>query len=440
MTPEARAVQEALDNDPEVQAGFRQIEAMRDSGVPFLLPGGQPSSGQMSIAAWYRDNLKPVIERVLAENELEMPHDWQPSIGMGDRRPGEMIRSDWWERNRDWAGPVIVGGVGAVGGLGAAGAFGGGGGAGAGAGAGVGAGTGAGTGGTLAATTPALVNTAPVIPSMVAPGAVAGGTGGALTSTMPLATDLAATTPAMTNTLPATVAPVGAAGPATRGIMDVIRDPNTREAIGDGLDVLGGMSEGMQQERADENLYARNADALRNSVYNTRQNAELRASENEEEAALNRARLEESGLLSRSELGMRAPNVRTRQSIIGSLLQEMQPVSFGNLGRVRPPSVSGGLTPAALNADARRTGSILQSQAIQALLDGSDVPDMVDVPNAPNFQDSIVEPPDLTPFQEPGAAETGLSWLGTGGSLMQSIMKNLRRQGSGNTTVGEPED
>lgn len=175
--------------------------------------------------------------------------------------------------------------------------------------------------------------------------------------------------------------------------------------------LLGRLGEGQAGERGAQNAANENADRARASMYGTQQSAASRAKEDEE-----------AGKVTRAQLGITAPSARTRQSILGSLLQNVQDVSFGDTGRVHVPTVSGGLRPSALNAAARASGGELQRQAIDALLSKSDIPESTD------FSGALLPPPTATPYTQPGTGESVLSGIGAAGNITEAILKSLRRQ------------
>jgi hypothetical protein len=362
--PDIAALQAVLDSDPEIQAAFRQIEQMRAEQRPMVGPAG---SAQPSIMGWAQKNLVPLLK----SKGIETPHDWGVSLGENGRPVGQVAQAGFLNRNIDWIAPLIVGGAGVAGGAGALGAFSGGGaGAGAGAGAGVGAGTGAELGLTGAlGTLPAATSTTVAPLAAGAGGGMAGGWGSVLTN--------------------------------------LASDPNTYAT---GLGMLGRLGEGQAGEREAENAAAASADRLRGSLFGTEQGASTHATDAEEDAKRYRA-----------QLGITAPTARTKQALLGSLIQNMQPVSFGDTGRVKVPTMTGGLTPAAISEATRGAGGELERQAIDALLSGSDMPSDTD------FQAARLPAPQVTPYQGPGTGESILSGLGASSSMLQAILANQKK-------------
>ena len=165
------------------------------------------------------------------------------------------------------------------------------------------------------------------------------------------------------------------------------------------LGALGGGGRGAAQERGNQNTFNLSQDALRNSQYSTQQ-----------QALLQLLGLTEQGLAGRARLGLDAPGQRTRQAVLGSLLQNVQPFQVTPPPGVRMGNVSGGMSPALLNKDARAAGGELQRQALMALLTKSDVPPM------PDTSKTILNPPQLSNYQRAGGGESILSLLGLIGS------------------------
>lgn len=117
---------------------------------------------------------------------------------------------------------------------------------------------------------------------------------------------------------------------------------------------------------------------------------------------------QERGTMDRAKIGLDAPGQRSRQSVIGSLLQNLQPAQISGLpAGVSVPQMSGGLTPAALNPAARAGGGEMQRQALMALMNKSDVPAM---PNYPQL--GMLPAPTAQGYQSPGKLESILSAIG----------------------------
>jgi hypothetical protein len=228
---------------------------------------------------------------------------------------------------------------------------------------------------------------------------------------------LAATTPGLeTATLAPTVGAsgvggVGAGGGAVTGGSVLSRLASNPETYSTALGLLGRLGEGQAGERGAENTFALQQEALRNSQFNTQQTAASRAKEDEE-----------AGKIARSQLGISAPSARAHQALLGSLIRNIQPVSFSNTGRVHVPTVSGGLTPAAIDAGARGAGGELERQAIDALLSKSDIPSSTD------FSSALMTPPAQTPYQDPGTGESVLSGIGTAANITQAILASLKKK------------
>jgi hypothetical protein len=86
--------------------------------------------------------------------------------------------------------------------------------------------------------------------------------------------------------------------------------------------------------------------------------------------------------LQASEFNIGAPNIRASQAARGDLLANVQPVT--GTGSGRDYRVTGGLDPSVFGPNTRQAGSLLSSQALQALQSGSDQlsPTMSSIPKS----------------------------------------------------------
>jgi hypothetical protein len=179
-------------------------------------------------------------------------------------------------------------------------------------------------------------------------------------------------------------------------------------------------------------------------AYNTRQGATTSALANESDEATGRYGIQQGATtsalanqstegLARARLGMDSGTTRARQSIMGSLMANVQQLRVLGQGHVRGgfAIISGGLSASALSPETRQHGSELSKAALMAQLTGSDVPAATDfrggimrAPGATNFRGGILDspepmdytsalltPPELQGYQQPGRSETIASWL-----------------------------
>lgn len=170
-------------------------------------------------------------------------------------------------------------------------------------------------------------------------------------------------------------------------LTSILTNPATWEAAGS---LLAGAGGGAADDRERENAYGRGQDRARADLYRT----------------------QTAGDLDRARLGLQAPEIRSRQAVLGALLKNLQPVSVNVPDRVRGSlvSYSGGLTPEVLDAISRQAGGELESQALAALMDQSDIP-------------QERQAPELTPYQQPGALEQGVSAGSTAANLLAALMR-----------------
>ena len=133
--------------------------------------------------------------------------------------------------------------------------------------------------------------------------------------------------------------------------------------------------------------------------------------------------MQENATMDRAQMGVTAPQARSKQAVLGSLMQNLQPAQISGLpSGVSMPQMSGGLTPAALSSQARAGGGELQRQALMALLSKSDVPAATNYPETGKIQS-----PEMLGYKDPGKMESILSAIGligsTGGALGELLKK-----------------
>lgn len=217
---------------------------------------------------------------------------------------------------------------------------------------------------------------------------------------------------------------------------------------GDAADIASSVAQGQADERGNRNNYGDSTNRALATLYGVQQNSALEAllgqgrdrqsAYGTRQGAMTSALANESQEnIQRAELGLRAPTARARQSVMGSLMANMQPVEVENsnprlAGRV--PKITGGLTPAALGADTRAHGAELSKAALMAQLTGSDIPaatnfrgGVLDSPEAIDYTRALLLPPELQGYQQPGRMETVASWL----SLLRPSTRTKPTSGNG---------
>lgn len=223
--------------------------------------------------------------------------------------------------------------------------------------------------------------------------------------------------------------------------------------------LLGGGAKGAAAERTNQNNYQQTANSQALQRYGTQQNALLQAllaqdrgaldrygtqqaattnAMQGQQAATSRALEAQSGEgLQRAQLGLQAPSIRAKQSLLGSLMQNLQPVNIQTNARVAAskPTITGGLSPAAIDPTTRQHGGALMQAALQAQLSGSDIPKATDFksgiqdwkssiltpPDAVDFGKGVLTPPELSGYRQPGKGESIMS----GGSIIGGILGEL---------------
>jgi hypothetical protein len=133
-------------------------------------------------------------------------------------------------------------------------------------------------------------------------------------------------------------------------------------------------------------------------------------------------------------------------------MQNMQPVSIsGGNARVlaNMPTISGGLTPAALDPTTREHGGALLRAALLAQLSGSDVPAATDfrggvldapaatdfragilrTPDMPDYSGAVLTPPTLGGYRQPGKGESWSSGGGIVGGILGALLPAIIDRG-----------
>lgn len=182
-------------------------------------------------------------------------------------------------------------------------------------------------------------------------------------------------------------------------------------ALGAGIlgKIAGGGAKGAATERAGQNDFTAQQNQQALSKYGIDQSARQNLLGQQEQATLNRA-----------QLGMQAPNVRMKQALLGSLIQNMQSAKITPPSGIRMGQMTGGIDPSSLlNAGARAGGGEMQRQALMALLTKSDVPAATDF-----VKDGTVAAPTMGGYKNPGKLESALSLaslLGSAGGAIAEI-------------------
>lgn len=178
--------------------------------------------------------------------------------------------------------------------------------------------------------------------------------------------------------------------------------------------IFGGAAKGSADERASNNDLIARRNALMASLYGTRQNATMNAAMSGSREQSDHANID----LDRRRHALAAPGVRGRQAVRGSLMQHLQPVSFSGLNpRINVPTMTGGLTPAALGPEVREMGALLSRQAILDQLEGDEFTPL----KATNFNDAVLATPPMENYQRSGLMEKILGGLGLAGSIAGGV-------------------
>jgi len=177
--------------------------------------------------------------------------------------------------------------------------------------------------------------------------------------------------------------------------------------------IAGSAAGGAGQSRQNDNAVIAQNNATRAQLYNTQQQAQMRALENQSGEGLQR-----------SQLGISADRERARQSILGSLMKNLQTSRVSSADprlRGRIPTFSGGLQASqVLDPLTRQHGAGLMQKALTAQQTGSDVP------AATNFLAGVLTPPELELLKKTGLLEKILGGVGLAGSMVGGIAEARR--------------
>ena len=172
-----------------------------------------------------------------------------------------------------------------------------------------------------------------------------------------------------------------------------------------GGQLLGKAAGGASKEREGQNNFQLQQNQLNQSAHQSNQSNLLNAMQQNEMAKLQRAKL-----------GIEAPQARTKQALLGSLLQNARTARYTPPRGIRMGQVSGGFDlDALINALGRKAGGTLQSQAISALESGSDVPAYEDATAR------LTQAPTPGGYKKAGTLESVLSGAGLLSGLLGGI-------------------
>lgn len=200
---------------------------------------------------------------------------------------------------------------------------------------------------------------------------------------------------------------------------------------------------GTQQNALLASLLAKDRGAM--DRYATQQGATTNAVQGMQGAVSHALDAQSNENLQRAQLGLQAPSVRAKQSVMGSLMKNLQPVSIGGNPRINKPTITGGMSASALDPTTRQHGDALMQSALQAQLSGSDVPEksnflsgvqnwgstVLQPPSETDFSKSILAPPKLQGYAQPGKMESILSGGSLVGNILGPILQELLKGKSG---------
>jgi hypothetical protein len=144
----------------------------------------------------------------------------------------------------------------------------------------------------------------------------------------------------------------------------------------------------------------------------------------EQEAKVAAAALAERAAEDRADRFKTAAMDRARQVGIGEALQNLKPVTLSGLPSYIPHmQFQGGLTAGALGPLSRQAGGNLAQMALQAQLQGSDVPDM------PNLSGLGANAPGLSDLPQAGKLDSFLNILSTIGLISKAGQQAQKEAG-----------
>lgn len=214
--------------------------------------------------------------------------------------------------------------------------------------------------------------------------------------------------------------------------------------------VLGGMGKGAADERGNVNQYNQNQDTTKANIYNTSQDALLQKLMQQSNVATSRFNTRQgaatdamTGLqnattqslanasnekVALAKLGLDAPTANAKASILGSLMKNMQPYSFGSpTGQTgHLTNMRGGMSAANLDPITREQGDLMLKDAMQKQLSGGGLPGatdfmggvkdwkstLLDAPESTDYSKAILDSPELSKYKTAGKGESILSGLG----------------------------
>lgn len=206
-------------------------------------------------------------------------------------------------------------------------------------------------------------------------------------------------------------------------------------AIGSALgSIFGGAAKGASSSRESANNQALLQDRNRTDQFGIQQNAATSAANAQQQAIMqallggsNEQNAHANIDLDRRKFVLDAPSTRGKQALLGSLMQNMKPVTMtGGSPQMlaRMPQFSGGLSPSALGPLARQMGLLMQQNSVAGQQKGDTFAPLERTDFKSGVLDpgrSTVLPPILAQLQKAGLLEKILGGIGLGGSLLGGL-------------------
>lgn len=204
-------------------------------------------------------------------------------------------------------------------------------------------------------------------------------------------------------------------------------------ALGIGSMVTNMLGGNKKQNREAQNAAMPTQNQQELDRYRAQQQSILQALLGQSNEQINQANVD----LRQRDFALNAPSVRGKQALLGSLMQNMQPVSFSGLSpqlAARMPKISGGLNPAAIGPLARQMGLLMQQNALSGQRAGDKFAPLLPT----DFKGGLLPPPQLQRYQGPGKTESILGLLGMGLGIAGSLAGRGEDSGEVNNSMPNP--
>jgi len=228
-------------------------------------------------------------------------------------------------------------------------------------------------------------------------------------------------------------------GAISKGAEGQAKERGTQNDFRQAQDRTRSQNYGTQQGALLNSLLATGRDKLQG--YGTKQGATTDAMQGLQGAWTSALGNESAEKIALAKLGLEAPTAAAKQSILGSLMKNVQPHKFasptGQQGHLT--TLSGGMGGAAIDPVMRQHGEALMQSALKNQLGGNVLPErtdfrsgiqdwsksVLDTPEATDYSKGLLNPPDLGDYKDAGKLESILSLVGSGLNVAGGIAGGL---------------